>query len=218
MSTMGFSSQLTKLDKWFGQEQASSARGSRMRELTADLFVSLDGFAAGKNVGPFFGLGGPDLDTWVKEELNKPQLMLMGRVTFEAMAGMSSSATDELSVRLTDLPKVVVSNTLKEPLAWKNSRLIKGPHAIAALKQQPGEPVRSIGSVSLVKSLMQTGQVDRLRLMVFPIVLGSDGQQPAFAGYLRTRLELAATKVLDSRLLLLEYRLSPVSQPEASRG
>ena len=216
MSTMGFSSQLTKLEKRFGGEKGSSARRSKMRELTADLFVSLDGFAAGKDVGPFFGYGGPALDAWVREELSKPQLVLMGRVTYEAMARISASATDEISLRMTDLAKVVFSNTLREPLVWKNSRLVKGPLGaeIAALKQQPGEPLRSIGSLSLVKSLMQLGHVDRLRLMVFPIVLGNDGQEPVFAGYPRTGLELAATRVLDSRLLLLEYRLSSVSQTE----
>ena len=188
-----------------------------MSELTADLFVSLDGFAAGKDVGPFFGYAGPDLDGWVREELSKPQLVLMGRVTYELMASFSASATDAISVRMTDLPKVVFSNTLGEPLVWKNTRVVKGPlgAAITALKHQPGDPLRSIGSLSLVKSLTQLGHVDRLRLMVFPIILGNDGQEPALAGYPRTGLELAATRVLDSRLLLLEYRLSSVSQAAA---
>ena len=134
----------------------------------------------------------------------------MGRVTYEALAQFSSSATDDVSVRMTKLPKVVFSRTLKEPLGWKNSRLVKAAaeDEIRALKQQPGDPLRSIGSISLVKSMMQVGLVDRLRLIVFPVILGAAGREPIFAGYPRTGLELIDTKVLDSRLIVLEYRLA----------
>jgi hypothetical protein len=52
-----------------------------MRELTADLFVSLDGFAAGVDVGPYFGYFGPELADWVRTELDRPQVIVMGRVT-----------------------------------------------------------------------------------------------------------------------------------------
>jgi dihydrofolate reductase len=109
---------------------------------------------------------------------------------------------------MTELPKVVFSSTLKEPLVWKNTRLVKDSVAdeLRALKQQPGEPLRSIGSISLVKSMMQFGLVDRLRLIVFPVVLGVVGREPIYAGYPRTGLELIDTKVLDSRLIVLEYR------------
>jgi dihydrofolate reductase len=111
------------------------------------------------------------------------------------------------------LPKLVFSSTLKDPLAWKNTRLVKRAVAdeIRALKQQPGDPLRSIGSISLVKSMIQLGLVDRLRLMVFPLILGSAGREPIFAGYPQASLELIDTKVLDSRLILLEYR--PVFRP-----
>jgi len=77
---------------------------------------------------------------------------------------------------------------------------------LRALKQQPGDPLRSMGSIGLVKSMMQLGLVDRLRLIVFPVVLGVVGREPIYAGYPRTGLELIDTKVLDSRLIVLEYR------------
>ncbi|MGI5155528.1 dihydrofolate reductase family protein [Microbispora sp. CA-102843] len=179
-----------------------------MADLTADLFVSLDGFAAGVDVGAFFDYPGPDLDAWIREATDEPQLMLMGRVTYEALAAISSAATDEASTRMNDLPKAVFSNTLREPLVWKNTRLVRGDLAeqVRALKQESDVPLRSIGSLSLVRSLMELGLVDRLRLMVFPLTLGGDGREPAYAGYPRTGLELAATRVLDSCLVLLEYR------------
>jgi dihydrofolate reductase len=179
-----------------------------MRELTADLFISLDGFASGVKQPAYFGYFGQNLGDWVRDQLAHPQVIVMGRVTYAALAGFSASATDELSVRMTSAPKLVFSNTLKEPLAWKNTRLITGAVAdeMKALKQQPGDPLRSIGSVSLVKSMMQLGLVDRLRLIVFPVILGDAGREPIFAGYPQGSLELVDTNVLDSRLVLLEYR------------
>lgn len=179
-----------------------------MRELTADLFISLDGFASGVNQPPYFGYFGQELGSWVRDHLDQPQLIIMGRVTYDALAGFSASATDDLSVRMSDLPKIVFSSTLQEPLLWKNTRLLKGAVAdeIRALKQQPGDPLRSIGSITLVKSMMQLGLVDRLRLVVFPLILGSSGRELIYAGYPQAGLELIHTKVLDSRLIVLEYR------------
>jgi dihydrofolate reductase len=179
-----------------------------MRELTADLFISLDGFASGVNQAPYFGYFGQDLGSWVRDHLDQPQVIIMGRATYVALAGFSASATDEVSVRMSALPKFVFSSTLKEPLAWKNTRLLKGAVAeeLRTLKQERGDPLRSIGSISLVKSMMQLGLVDRLRLMVFPLILGGAGREPIYAGYPQAGLELVDTKVLDSRLILLEYR------------
>ena len=179
-----------------------------MRELTADLFISVDGFASGEKEASFFGYFGEELGRWVSDHLHQPQLLIMGRVTYEALAQFSASGADEMSVRMTELPKVVFSSALKEPLVWKNTRLVKDSVAdeLRALKQQPGDPLRSIGSISLVKSMMQLGLVDRLRLIVFPVVLGVVGREPIYAGYPRTGLELIDTKVLDSRLIVLEYR------------
>jgi len=110
--------------------------GPRMRELTADLFISLDGFASGVDQPAYFGYFGPDLGNWVRDHLDQPQVIIMGRATYAALAGFSASATDEVSVRMSNLPKLVFSSTLKEPLGWKNTRLLKGPVAdeIRALK------------------------------------------------------------------------------------
>ncbi len=109
---------------------------------------------------------------------------------------------------MTELPKLVFSRTLSEPPAWENTQLMKGCLAdeMLALKQKTGETLRCIGSISLVKSMIQLGLVDRLRLMIFPLILGTAGREPIFATYARTNLKLTDTRVLDSRLILLEYR------------
>ncbi|HLV86338.1 MAG TPA: dihydrofolate reductase family protein [Candidatus Sulfotelmatobacter sp.] len=182
-----------------------------MRELIADLFISLDGFASGAKEAAYFGCFGPDLDHWVRENLEKPHVILMGRVTYEALAGFAASATDEVSARMRALPKLVFSNTLREPLAWINTQVLTGDlrEAITSLKQQPGDPLRTIGSIRLVRSLAEMGLVDRLRLMIFPLILGATGKEPVYTHYPRIPLALVDTKVLDSRLILLEYRPSP---------
>jgi len=185
-----------------------------MAELIADLFVSLDGFAKGVDAGPFFGYSGPELASWVSDALGHPHLVVMGRVTYQALAEISSSATDEVSTRMNDIPKAVVSNTLAEPLAWANTRLIRGDlgAGIGALKRQSPVPLRSIGSITLVAGMTRLGLVDRLRVAVFPLILGADGREPGLAGHGRAGLELAGATVLDSRIVMLEYR------PMSGRG
>jgi dihydrofolate reductase len=111
-----------------------------MGEVTADLFISLDGFASGLDQPPYFGYFGPGLASWVRDHLVPPQLIVIGRTTYEAHAQFVPSVTDEASARMNALPKLVFSNSLADPLAWKNTRLVKRPVAdeIKALKQQRG--------------------------------------------------------------------------------
>jgi dihydrofolate reductase len=179
-----------------------------LAELTADLIVTLDGFAAGVDQGPFFGYGGPELDSWVRQQLETPHVVVMGRVTYEAMAQISAPATDEISVRMNALPKVVLSRSLSEPLAWANSRLLSGDTGteIRQLKQESPHPLRAIGSLSLVRSLLALGLIDRFRLIVCPVVLGRAGLEPVYAGYPPVSFTLASSAVLDSRLVVLDYR------------
>lgn len=178
-----------------------------MRNLTADLFISLDGFAAGIHEEAYFGYNGAELSSWVQTETNRAQVILMGRHTYVALAHFAAEATDPHSVRMREIPKLVFSNTLKEPLAWNNTRVIAGDLAqqIGELKQQAGDPIRTFGSMQLVRGLLQLGLVDRLRLMVFPLILGEAGREFIYAEFQRTALNLVGTKVLDSRLILLEY-------------
>src|SRR5215469_14902334 len=97
-----------------------------MRQLIADLFISLDGFASGVNEPAFFGYFGEELGKWVNDHLAEPQVLIMGRVTYTSLAQFSRAATDALSLRMTELPKLVFSSTLREPLPWQNTRLVKG--------------------------------------------------------------------------------------------
>jgi len=74
----------------------------------------------------------------------------------------------------------------------------------------------AIGSLSVVKALMGAGLMDRLRLVVFPQILGETGREPLFAGLPDVNLELPGTDVSDGRLVTLEYRpanANPTAEP-----
>src|SRR5436305_13216565 len=141
-----------------------------MTGLTADLFVTLDGFAAGEGAGPFFGHAGPELDRWISGRLAEPQLVVMGRVTYEVLSRISATATDETSARMNRFPKAVFSNSLREPLAWANTRLVRGdPGAgIRALERESGSPLRPVGGSSRVSTMIGPGLVARLRALTSP--------------------------------------------------
>ena len=103
---------------------------------------------------------------------------------------------------------LVVVSAVHEPLGWSNSRLAKADllGEVRSLKAEGGDSLRTIGSLSMVKALMVAGLVDRLRLVVFPLILGETGREWIFAGLRDIGLELVGTAVLDGRLVTLEYR------------
>ncbi|MDW5326546.1 dihydrofolate reductase family protein [Plantactinospora sp. KLBMP9567] len=179
-----------------------------MRELTVDLFSTVDGWLRGRDSPAYFGYDGPDLQAWIDEQSARPQVMLMGANTYRALAEYSGG-DDPSAKRMAELPKVVFSTSLRPPLSWRNTSVVtEGVEvAVPAMKAAPGDPLRVIGSISLVRSLFRLGLVDRLRLLVFPQVLGETGEQRMLAGLPDLNLRLAATEVLDRRLVLLDYTL-----------
>jgi len=135
--------------------------------------------------------------------------LLLGRVTYEIMAAYwpSAPAEDPFTEGINKLPKFVVSTTLQEPLAWNNSRLIKGDIAeeVAKLKRQPGKDLGILGSGQLVHTLMQHNLIDEYQLLVFPIVLGS-GRRLFRAGSVKTALRLVDSKTTKSGVVILSYQ------------
>ena len=181
-----------------------------MRELTVDLFCTVDGWASGRNSPAYFGYAGPDLQAWIDEQLARPHVMLMGSNTYRAMAEITAGGGDSTFTRMDELPKVVFSKSLAPPLSWTNTTLVREDVAVAVprMKNEPGGPLRVIGSLTLVRSLFRLGQVDRLRLMMFPQVLGESGQERILQDLPDVNLRLISTQVLDQRLVLLDYRVA----------
>jgi len=176
-------------------------------DLIVDIFLSVDGWAGSDGLPGYFGYFGPELAEWITTENDAPQLVVLGRRTYEALAGLPEEAKDESWNRLTQMDKVVFSTTLTRT-AWPSTRILRGDltHEIQRLKAESTVPLRTMGSLSLARQLVGAGLVDRLRLMTFPLFAGAAGREPAFAGVASADLELADHRILDGRLVLTEYR------------
>lgn len=192
-----------------------------MRKVVVSEFLTLDGvmqapggadedraggFEHGGWQGPYFdALAG----SAVGEAMASTGGLLLGRKTYEIFAGYWPTATDEpdTASQLNSLPKFVASTTLEEPLAWSNSRLIKGDvgKGVAELKDQPGKDLLVFGSGDLVQTLMERELVDEYRLQINPIVLGS-GKRLFREGIAKTGLRLVDSKTSSTGVLLLTYR------------
>lgn len=179
-----------------------------MRPINAGLFVSLDGFATDASGEMLWAIEnqGDELHRHVRKSLNEAGTMLLGRVTYEEFASYWPTATDDMAKLMNGVPKAVVSKTLDDG-SWGDTRVLKGDlvEEITKLKQEPGGPINVTGSVKLVQGLISRGLLDRLELMVYPVVLGSAGARRAFEGYDQTNLNLVNTTVQDGKGVLLEY-------------
>ena len=192
-----------------------------MRKLGVFEFVTLDGVMQAPSGPEEDRRGGFEHGGWVMPYLDEVAAsvglegmaasggLLLGRVTYEGMAAYwpSAPAEDPFAEGINNLPKFVVSTTLQEPLAWNNSRLIKGDIAeeVAKLKQQPGKDLGILGSGELVHTLMQDNLIDEYRLLVFPIVLGS-GKRLFRDGGPTTALRLVDTKTTSTGVVILTYQ------------
>jgi len=178
-----------------------------MPELVADLFLSVDGFAAGSRSPGYFGFGGPDLERWIGEQMERGYLSVMGRRTYSLLASLPDEARDASWYRMAEAPTVVFSRTLQST-SWPGAT-INGHDVVdevPALKAEARTDLRTVGSLSLVRQLLVAGRLDRLRLMVFPLIVGETGREPFFAGLGDVALELESETVLDGRVVLLDYR------------
>lgn len=178
-----------------------------MAELSIDLFVSVDGYAFGSRSPGYFGFGGPDLEAWITEHAGRPHRPLMGRKTDEMLDGIPEAARDEGWHRMAAAPTVVFSRTLTS-VGWPGATLCAtdAVEEVRALKHAGGQDLRTIGSLSLSRQLLDADLVDHLRLLVFPLVLGRTGQQPALAGAPDVALELVDHSLLDGRIACYDYR------------
>ena len=196
-----------------------------MQELLVDFITSLDGYGAAEGWPGWWGLEGPEYLAWLGEQPERDYTILMGANTYRLMSGfatqLEASASDEAATldELARASKVVFSSTLQPPLAWPNTRLISGDavEAVAAMKQDGTSPMRTLGSLSLCRSLLAAGLVDRFRVVVFPVITGATGRDRIYDGYPDVALELVASRTFDGRLQLLEYVPTVLTGPPGSR-
>jgi dihydrofolate reductase len=178
-----------------------------MPELMADLFLSVDGSAAGSRSPGYFGFDGPELERWISDEMDRPHRCVMGRKTYALLSSLPEEARDDGWERMARTPTVVFSRTLHEA-SWPGATINGNDllDEIPALKASSDVDLRTVGSLSLVRQLLDAGHLDRLRLMVFPLIIGETGRENFFTGLGDTALELVSQTVLDRRIVLLDYR------------
>jgi len=142
------------------------------------------------------------------DEVLDAEAQLLGRVTYEGFAAAWPSRTDEFGFaeRMNTMPKYVVSSTLQD-LTWDNSTRIDGEVAedVAKLKEQVAGEILVAGSAMLVRALVENDLVDELRLMLFPVVLGTGKRLFGETTDLK-RLQLSESKVVGDGVAILVYR------------
>jgi dihydrofolate reductase len=142
------------------------------------------------------------------EGMSKPGSLLLGRRTYEDFFTVWPNRTDNPYTEvLNNRTKYVASRTLREPLPWKNSTLLKGDaaEAVARLKKQPGEDLMVIGSGELVQSLMRGNLIDEYILLITPLVLGS-GRRLFNEGGPSATLRLIDTKTTTTGVVIATYQ------------
>jgi len=195
-----------------------------LRELLVDFGITLDGYASGDGWPSWWGLEGPEYLAWLAEQ--PPVTYLIGANTYRLMSSFASGeppegaaaveAEEEANLdELTRAPKVVFSATLEEPLAWANTTLVRGDavEAVRAMKQEGSGILSTLGSVSLARSLLKAGLVDRFRVVIFPVITGATGAERIYDGYPDVALEMVASRTFDGRIQLLEYLPRVLSGP-----
>jgi dihydrofolate reductase len=177
-----------------------------MAELLIDFITSLDGYAAAEGWPGWWGLEGPEYLGWLGEQPEAGYTVLMGATTYRLMSRFAAEGepgTDSLS----GMSKVVFSTTLSEPLAWANTRLVTQDPVVAVreMKDKGSESMRTIGSLTLCRSLLSAGLVDRFRVVVFPVITGNSGRERIYDHYPDVGLDMIRSRTFDGRIQLLEY-------------
>lgn len=202
-----------------------STTSARTPELLVDFITTLDSCASGEGWPGWWGVESPEYLAWLAEQPDKDHTALMGANTYRMYSSFAAAADDGSSgmseeeaeaIRgVTEHPTVVFSSTLTAPLAWPNAELVDGDavEAVTAMKREGTRSFRTNGSLTLCRSLLSAGLVDRFRVVVFPFITGRTGRERIYDGYPDVALELVQSRTFDGRLQLLEYVPTVISGP-----
>jgi dihydrofolate reductase len=164
-----------------------------------------EGFRHGGWVGRVGGPGREEAARITLDDALGTEAMLLGRRSYEFLAARWPSRTGPLADRLNTKPKYVVSSTLRNP-AWNNSTVVKGDvvSEVSKLRQQLAGDVNVAASFQLVHTLMKHDLVDELRLMIYPVVLGT-GERLFGEASDKKPMRLIDTRTIDHDLAYLIY-------------
>ena len=175
-----------------------------MRKIIASFFISLDGVVERPDQWhfPYFN---DEMGEVVGSGMAASDTRLLGRKTYEEFAAFWPSQTEPPADHMNGVQKIVVSTTLKSA-DWQNSTLIRGnlTEELTKLKNQPGKEIGTVGSATLVRSLIREGLLDELRLLLHPIAVGR-GQRLFDEGIGQVPLKLVASRTFSTGVLYLTY-------------
>ena len=188
-----------------------------MRAVIVNTFLTLDGVmqapgGPGEDEEGGFGYGGWSANYWddrmgevMGEALSHPFDLLLGRKTYDIFAGYWPTSTEEGAKPLNDATKYVASRG-RPKLDWATSVQIEGDAAegVAALKRTDGPELQVHGSADLLQTLITHNLVDRYRLWMFPVVIGS-GKRLFGDGTVPAGLELTDTKLSTTGVIITTY-------------
>ena len=185
-----------------------------MGKIVVTEFVSLDGVMEDPGGSEDFKYGGwtfeiergEDGDKFKLDETMDAAALLLGRRTFEGFAEAWPSREGEFADKFNNMPKYVVSSTLKNP-DWNNSTVLDGDlaEAVAKLRDEIDGDIVVAGSAQLVQGLIDEGLVDELRLMVFPVVLGA-GKRLFGETSDKHSLKLTSSQFVGDGVAILTYQ------------
>ncbi|MGH2380738.1 MAG: dihydrofolate reductase family protein [Candidatus Limnocylindria bacterium] len=196
-------------------------------QLTVTTFLSVDGVYQGPGAPGEDRSGGFDRGGWLVPHFDEAtgqfidsvfqqvDAFLLGRRTYDIFAASWPNSTDPddpVASKLNTLPKFVASTTLKDP-EWANTSVLGGDvaSAVRELKARDGRELQVHGSGRLVQFLLDNDLVDRLNLIVFPVIVGAGRRLFPDSG-VATGLALDESRTTPSGVTISVYR--PTGRPE----
>jgi dihydrofolate reductase len=189
-------------------------RRDHVGKIVVTAFVSLDGVMEDPGGAEDFKYGGwsfefdrgDEGDQFKLNETLASDALLLGRKTYEGFAQAWPSREGDFADRFNSMPKYVVSTTLEEP-TWTNTTVLDGDvvEEVTKLKQEVDGEIVVHGSAQLTQTLLEADLVDELRLMVFPVALGS-GKRLFGETSDKKPLKLVDSKVVGDGVAILVYQ------------
>jgi dihydrofolate reductase len=182
-------------------------------------FVSLDGVMEAPGGGEDFEHGGwtfeidrgAEGDKFKLDEAFASEALLLGRVTYEGFAAAWPKMEGDFADKFNRMPKYVVSSTLEDP-SWANTTVLRGEVAeeVGKLRRELEGEIVVHGSARLAQALVEHDLVDELRLMVFPVVLGS-GKRLFGRVSAKKPLRLTDSRTVGDGVSILTYEPVPAA-------
>ncbi|HEY8624543.1 MAG TPA: dihydrofolate reductase family protein [Solirubrobacteraceae bacterium] len=192
-----------------------------MGRIVVSEFVSLDGVIEAPGGGEEYRHGGwsfeidrgPEGDKFKLDETLEAEALLLGRVTYDGFAAAWPTMQGEFADKFNSMPKYVISSTLEQP-EWNNTTVLGGElvDEVSKLRESSSGDVVVHGSAQLVQALLEHDLLDELRLMVYPVVLGS-GKRLFGPTSDKKRLRLTDTKLVGDGIVIHTYERTPDTAP-----